>query len=68
MVTITPSLMAAGNRSTTRRSVDTTPTATETAKQHPVEAQSITQRAQDTTRITDPQKACGKCGGNGYCA
>jgi len=38
MVTTTPRQTAAGNRRTTWRPMDTTPTATETAKQYLVEA------------------------------
>jgi len=38
MVTTTPSQMTTGHRRTTRRPMDTTPTATETAKQYIVEA------------------------------
>jgi len=38
MVTTTSSQTTAGNRSTTRRPLDTTPTATKTAKQYLVEA------------------------------
>jgi len=56
-VNTAPSPTTEGNRRSARRSVDTTPAPTETAKQHLVEAVK-----QHTSHITDPREVSRKCG------
>jgi len=57
-VTTTPGPTAASNRTTTRRSMVTTPTAIEKAKQHLLEADKHHTEAKETILVTDPQEVC----------